>query len=356
MGIEGFGDIVKKHSPNCFFEFPLNNFRGHKVSVDMSNLIYMMMSASTKQQLADTDVSSEDPDEAAILRRTTEMIMNKLEAFMDSGVIPVCVFDGVPDRLKGQGKKKSKKGETHAKFEEAKRKLRSTDIFARNQVLVDDYIKYYKQDVRVPHEYTAELRRMLKSIGFPVVWADETGLRTKDAEGICAALCMNGYCIAGYTTDSDFHVYGGNWQIIEITPRATREGTVHYAQVRILEHILAQTGLAFDQFRDLCILLGSDYNKNIPGIGPVKAWNKIKIYGSIAQMSVHEDVSILNYPEVIQIFSSTVVEMKFDAEFRMELFRENAREIFGTEGLHDHTGKILRALELMQRPQFIVTS
>ncbi len=40
---------------------------------------------------------------------------------------------------------------------------------------------------------------------------------------------------------------------------------------------LSELGLSHEQFIDLCILCGCDYCGRIPGIGPVRALEKIKV-------------------------------------------------------------------------------
>jgi len=51
-----------------------------------------------------------------------------------------------------------------------------------------------------------------------------------------------------------------------------------------LEKVLQGLGITYDQFIDLCILLGCDYCGNIKGIGPKKSVELIKQYGSIEEI------------------------------------------------------------------------
>ena len=48
-----------------------------------------------------------------------------------------------------------------------------------------------------------------------------------------------------------------------------------------LEEVLKGMEMSQDQFIDLCVLLGCDYCETIPKIGPKRAYEKIKEYGSI---------------------------------------------------------------------------
>jgi len=62
--------------------------------------------------------------------------------------------------------------------------------------------------------------------------------------------------------------------------------------------------LTSDEFLDFCIMCGTDYNDNIPGVGPVKAYALIKEYGSIEHIGRQTslDISILNHIKSRELF------------------------------------------------------
>merc|ERR1712031_41895 len=51
-----------------------------------------------------------------------------------------------------------------------------------------------------------------------------------------------------------------------------------------LPEVLKQLELTKEQFMDLCILLGCDYTSTIKGVGPVKAMELMKKYGSLEKI------------------------------------------------------------------------
>jgi flap endonuclease-1 len=345
MGIKNFSDFIKIHAPNCYFEIPLESFRGRRFAIDINNLAFQMMGIAIKEVIDQTNIAEERPDRNEINRRALDKIIERIGVFLRYGIVPVCVFDGKAHRLKIHAKKK-RKGNTdrvRQKLAEAETRLYSADPLFRTQALVNEYVKYFKQINEVSYEFMEQLRNLLNTVGFPTFNAMEFGLETNDAEGICAALCLGGndYCYAAVTNDSDFHAYGGNIQIIDVYPRSEMvngvRSSVYFAKVRSLEAILQQSKLTFEQFRDLCILHGTDFNPNIPNIGPARAWDRIQQYGSIAVMSQYVDVSPLNYLEVLKIFSSTIVKINIPPpDINMELFRANSRNTFDIHGLRDH--------------------
>ncbi len=357
MGILDFSEFLKKHAPNCYFEYALESFRGKRIAVDIHSTIYKMMFGAIADVVERTNIAQEKPDINEIERKTLDMILNRLEILLYYGITPVCVFDGKPHPMKQktQSKRRAAREKAREKLLEAETRLYSVDPLFRSQPLVNEYKKCYKNNIEARWEFVSQLKDVLASSGFPVVSAEDLNLETRDAEGICAALCMPGneYCFATISEDSDYHVYGGNIELVDIYPRYVTKGetrsTVYYAKVRCLESILAGSGLNFNQFRDLCIMLGTDYNPRIYNVGLKKCWDYITGYGSIAGVSTVLDVSTLCYPEVLKIFSSPITKLDFAEPliFNETRFREHGRQIFDTYGMKDHTGTILNLLSMI---------
>lgn len=349
MGIEHFSDFLKKHAPNCLFEVSLESFRGKKIAIDMHKFIYEMISGATKSVVSRTNVVFEKPDQQAIERIALDMILNKLEIFMYYGITPVCVFDGTPHPLKGltQVKRKANKEKARQKLLQAEQALYSVDPFARTSALTEAYKDAYCGSIRPRWEFSTQLKDILGSSGFPVLSVDDFPMVSKDAEALCAALCLQGndYCFATVSDDSDYHAYGGDIEILETYTKQVDGNREHFAKVRSLESILQQTGFHFEQFRDLCIMLETDYNPNIPGIGLVKSVEKIKQYGTLEYISQVLDTTPLNYVEVRKIFQSAITRITIPPPvFDQAKFREYSRDVFDRYQLKNHTDIILKLL------------
>lgn len=355
MGIKPFRIFLQKYAPKSCFEIPLDSFRGKRIAIDMNNLIYIMMSPSIKEVISQTNLADTRPDRSIINLKTLDRILFRLEIFMQYGITPVCVFDGVPIELKKNHIgiiNRNTRNKIKARLLDAEQRLYSTEPLFRNQHLINEYEKYYKQDMDVDHAFIEQLKDILKTTGFPVICAEDLNLGTNDAEAVCAALCIpgNDYCIAAATMDADFHVYGGNIAIKDIEMRNfirdNHRIQTHYITIRSLESILNQTGLSFDSFQDLCILMGTDFNPNIPNIGPVKSWNLIQQHKNISAVGQCMDISILKYPEVKKVFNSTIVKINISPpDFNLSQFYEHGRDTFNLHGLKDHTSIINRLLQ-----------
>ena len=74
--------------------------------------------------------------------------------------------------------------------------------------------------------------------------------------------------------------------------------------------------LTKDEFLDLCIMCGTDYNKNIFRVGPEKSYKYIKQYSSIENIgkNTKHDISVLKRERVRELFkeySQKDVDIKY---------------------------------------------
>ena len=118
-----------------------------------------------------------------------------------------------------------------------------------------------------------------------------------EAENMCADLCIQGKVDAVLSEDTDVMAYGAP---VFLTKINTLNGTC----TRIKQDVLLESiGLSQDEFLDFCIMCGTDYNKNIPKVGPVNAFRLIQRHNSIEKIRDSGiDVSILNHQRTRELF------------------------------------------------------
>lgn len=121
-----------------------------------------------------------------------------------------------------------------------------------------------------------------------------------EAEATCAHLCLNGQVDAVMTEDTDILAYGCPFNLHKIN--------VHNNTIVLIEmkKLLTMLDISYHQFRDFCIMCGTDYNKNIPKIGPERAFRFIKEYKSIENISTVVDVSTLKHTVVRSLFLNDI--------------------------------------------------
>lgn len=119
-----------------------------------------------------------------------------------------------------------------------------------------------------------------------------------EAETSCADLCIRGKVDAVLTEDTDVLAYGCPIFLSKINTTTDTCVEIRY------ENILESLSLTSEQFLDLCIMCGCDYNKNIPKIGPVNALKLLQLHKSIEGIEKAKgiDVSILNHIRTRELF------------------------------------------------------
>ena len=194
-------------------------------------------------------------------------IFNRECRLMSLGIRSVYVFDGPPHPLKLQTLKMRK---------EEKKKFYGEFLEAVRRGDVDSAIKVGKSAMFVSDEMVSQTKRLLELLGIPIVQA------VHDAEAQAAYIVKKGDCYALVTRDWDAFLYGSpriimHWKLTldDYLPTKLYE----------LDEFLKKARLSFEEFIELAILLGTDYNPGgFRGIGPKKAYKLIKTYKSVDKL------------------------------------------------------------------------
>jgi flap endonuclease-1 len=120
-----------------------------------------------------------------------------------------------------------------------------------------------------------------------------------EAETMCSDLCKRGLVDAVMSEDTDVLAYGCPVFLTKID--SANDSCVQIC----IEDILEELEITYEQFLDLCIMFGCDYNKNIPKVGIETSFKYIKQYGSIdgIKENTKHDVSILNHQRTRELFT-----------------------------------------------------
>uniref|UniRef100_A0A6C0ELS8 XPG N-terminal domain-containing protein n=1 Tax=viral metagenome TaxID=1070528 RepID=A0A6C0ELS8_9ZZZZ len=121
-----------------------------------------------------------------------------------------------------------------------------------------------------------------------------------EAETMCADLCKQGKVDAVLSEDTDVLAYGAP---VFLTKFNTSNGGCY--QIRY-DRVLEELGMTPKQFLDFCIMCGTDYNKNVAGIGPAGAYKLISAHGTIEDaiksIDKKKDTTVLNYVRCRELF------------------------------------------------------
>jgi len=149
--------------------------------------------------------------------------------------------------------------------------------------------KLNKRTSKVTPEMNEDAKTLLKLLGVPIVEAPF------EAEAQCAALCKASKVYAVASEDMDTLTCGTPLLIRNLTYSEARKAPLMEISI---DKVLAGLDLTMDQFIDMCILIGCDYTTKIKGIGPKRALEFIKKYGSIEKVLANIDKSKYIVPEV----------------------------------------------------------
>jgi len=281
------------------------DLKGKSVAIDAYNTIYQFLSIIRQPDgspLTDTKgrVTSHL---SGILYRTANLI--------ESGIAPSFVFDGVPHDLKTDTitERRARREKAEREYEDAKEEGDVKKMFSKAQ-----------QTSRMTPEIKETSRSLLAYLGIPVIDAPS------DGEAQAAYMCRKGDVWAAASQDFDSILFGTPTLIrnMTITGRRKIPGRDQYKDVRIeqidCDAFLSELEVTREQLVDVCILMGTDFNRGISGIGPKKGLKLIRTHGNLENVMKYLDEEIESYEEIRNIFLRSTYSDDYDLTVkRMEV-------------------------------------
>ncbi|MBX8637092.1 MAG: flap endonuclease-1 [Thermoplasmata archaeon] len=280
-------------------EINMESLSGKRIAIDAYNAIYQFVSAIRQadgRPLSDTDG-----------RPTSHLIgiLHRNLRLLQAGIKPVYVFDGAPNRLKFATLQKRKEA-----------KMRAEDRY-REAIEKKDMERAYSlamQTTRLTDEMIAESIRLLTLMGIPFLIAPE------DGEAQASHMARQGNVWATASQDFDTLLFGSPRTVRNLTLSSRRRipGKGGFSQVKLelvdLEYNLRKLGLSREQMIDMAILVGTDFNEGIMGIGPKKAL-KIMLENKSIENTKYVGLPGLEHLDAVRrIF----IEPAFTDDYRLE--------------------------------------
>lgn len=255
--------------------FDVAQLRGKTVAVDADNLVWSFVTA-----LAGTGELPKAPDG----RSNAHLLglLSRLSLYAKWGVRSVWVFDGAQPDLK-----------------EATLIARGERIEAA-RAAGDNY----QASVAVDEDDLEECRALLAALGLPSIVAPG------ESDAQCAHLVQAGHAWAAVTQDWDIALFGAPRALRNLTLSETRR-----PEVLDLEAALAAAGLTRRQLVDCAILIGTDYNEGIAGVGPVKAVKLVKRHGALEEALASLGIAIPDADQVRALYFDHPVDKRFTPRF-----------------------------------------
>jgi 5'-3' exonuclease len=299
MGINNLNPLLRKHCPHIYREVRLSEFAFQKIAIDVSLFMCKF------KTISDNWVGS-------FISLITCLRKNDVHCvfIFDTGHPPEKIQER-QERVQGREKIKARVDE----LEISLLKYETTDVF--DAVIHEFFLKIEgvihasctkEQKITVLREKIEKKKRANFNIS-PEDWSTLRQLfdimhvgyynAPLEAETMCADLCKRGLVSGAMSDDTDVLAYGSPVFLTNINIYKETVVKIEYGD------ILHGLNLTSEQFLDLCIMCGTDYNKNIPKVGCETSYKYISTYGSIEEVGKQKnlDISILNHQRSRELFT-----------------------------------------------------
>ena len=191
---------------------------------------------------------------------------------VESRIRPIYAFDGKPHLLKSRTLEMRQNRKVIAE-KEWKEALEAGDLKRAKSKA--------QQTSRVTKDILKQSKQLLEALGIPYIQAPSEG------EAQASYLVKKGEAFAVGSQDYDCLLVGSPVLIRNLTSSQRRKlpgkeaySKVYPNQIRLKQN-LKSLGLNQKQLVDMAILIGTDFNEGIKGIGPKKSLNLIKKNGNV---------------------------------------------------------------------------
>jgi len=231
MGIKLLNQFLKE---NCESErsiqcVHLSQLSGKTIAIDISIYMYKFLA------------------EDALI----ENMYSMLSIFRYYNIIPVFIFDGKPPSEKNEtlNKRKEDKLSAKRKFKQLSKQLEESGDMSDGdrQDIVTNMSLLKKQFVYITSQDINSVKQLIHAFG--TTYYEAHG----EADELCAMLVLKKRAWACLSEDMDLFVYG--------CPKVLRylSLTNHTMVLYNTKHILEELGLKLKEFREICVLSGTDY-------------------------------------------------------------------------------------------------
>ena len=282
MGIKNLLKFLNSY-PDLVIEKDINDFKGKKIAIDISILLYQVV-ISVRNSGADL-TNKKGEITSHILG-----LFNKTYKLLMKGIIPVYIFDGKPPDIK---RKVLDMRKNVRKKAEEKMALAETE---------EEKIKYFKRSVIITKKQLEECRELLDLMGVPYIDAPE------EADSQCAWLAKNNFVDAVLTEDMDILTFGSPYIIRNLISFKKKPVEIS------LEKIKNKFEWTQDEFIQFCILLGCDYCEHLVDSNCYQIYDNFQSNNKNIDLVLSKLKQTINYSETIDYFKNPNIN-QLDNEF-----------------------------------------
>ncbi len=280
----------------------LNELAGRTLAVDANNMLYQFLAL-----IRSVDGRPFTDSKGRITSHILGLVMRTTRLMAEYRIRPIFVFDGQPPESKKR---------TLAQRREYRRKAQQG---WKEAVSRGDYATAWSKAVRMnslSQEMQNDAKKVLELLGIPHVQAPQ------EAEAQAAYMAIRRDAWAANSRDYDSVLFG--------SPRLVRYVTISGQQylpkrdvsrplipeLIELQRLLACLQLSREQLVDLAILVGTDFNRGVRGVGPKTALKLLKQYGDLETLPERYVWQLpANYVELRDIFLNPKITDDYRTHF-----------------------------------------
>lgn len=305
MGVKGLKDFLRKNSPEVFETIHISEYSFKKVAIDIAGYVNRY-----KRKAGDKWLSQ---------------VLNLVACLRKYNVHAIFVYDGTPpiEKKAEQDKRRKNQENIETRTAELKQALEEYDKTGEvSEILIDfgKRMRTTKSPVRLmrPNPKGVDIDAVRKRIDKRDTYTDgptseDFSLTKKmmkilkvpyinapaEAETVCADLCKRGLVDASLSDDSDTLAYCTPIWLSDFSA-----GTGECVRVHTND-VLKSLDINGESLTDFCIMCGTDYNDNIPKIGPKSAFKLITAHKTIEAIADNTglNVDILKHKASRRLFT-----------------------------------------------------
>ncbi|RZB33236.1 MAG: flap endonuclease-1 [Candidatus Argoarchaeum ethanivorans] len=289
MGVD-IGELFNKK------EIELSNLSGKTIAIDAYNTLYQFLSIIRQRD------GTPLKDSTGRITSHLSGLFYRCTNLLEANIKLVFVFDGVPPGFKAETIEKRIQHRIAAQEKWEKALAEGSEnvmTYAQAASRMDDFM-------------VDEAKTLLAYMGIPIVQAPTEG------EAQAAYMAGHGDAYAAATQDYDSLLFGAPLVVrnLAITGRRKLPRKNVYVDVKPellnVEENLSRLNLTREQLIDIALLIGTDYNEGIKGIGPKKALKLIQTHKNIDTVLKHlgtqiKELEVIKnffyYPEVLEDYT-----------------------------------------------------
>jgi flap endonuclease-1 len=248
---------------------------GRVVAIDAHNWLYRYL--TTTVRFTNSAAYTHDGEEVANLIG----IVQGLPKLLEADVTPVFVFDGGVTELKSEAV--DERREQRERYEEKLERAREEGAEAAEIATLESRTQ------RLTGVIQETSRKLLDLLAVPVIEAPAEG------EAQAAHMVREGDVDYVGTEDYDALLLGAPLTLRQLTSSGDPE-------LMEFEATLEEHGLTWEQLIDAGILMGTDFNEGVSGIGPKTAVKLIREHGDLWAVLEAEDAYVENADLIRELF------------------------------------------------------